>query len=97
MRLGRTFPVVKVLVRAALIVLSAWLASGCAASGYSTGSLQRHLEATGLSPAEARCVAGHMGPRFGVSRLGARARPEAAELKAERAILKSCGATKAER
>jgi hypothetical protein len=88
-------PVVKVLVRAALIVLSAWLASGCAVSGYSAGSLQRHLVSSGLSPAEARCVVGHMGPRFGVSRLGARARPEAAELKAERAILKTCGVTKA--
>ena len=84
----------KVLLRAALIVLSASLASGCAVSGYSAGSMQRHLVSSGLSPAEARCVAGKMGPRFGVSRLGARARPEPAELTAERAILKACKVSK---
>jgi hypothetical protein len=81
---------VKVLLRAALIVLSASLASGCAVSGYSPGSLQRHLVSSGLSRAEASCVSRKMGPRFGVSRLSARARPEPAELKAERAILKAC-------
>ena len=76
-----------------MIVLSASLASGCAVSGYDAGALQRHLVGAGISPKAAACVVGRMGPRFGADRLSTRARPDPAELKAERALLSACGAT----
>jgi hypothetical protein len=61
-------------------------------SGYNAGSLQRHLVSAGVSPKAAACVVGRMGPRFGTNRLSARARPDPAELAAERALFKACGA-----
>jgi hypothetical protein len=91
-RLGRTFPVVKVQLRAATIVLSAALATGCAVGGYDSGALQRHLVAAGIPARQAACVVDRMGPRFGADRLSSRSRPFADELKAERALLKACGA-----
>jgi hypothetical protein len=82
---------VKVHLRAGLIVLSASLVAGCAATGYNAGAAQRHLVSAGLSRKAAACVIGHMGPSFGADRLNARERPDPDEFKAERAILKACG------
>jgi hypothetical protein len=82
---------VKVSLRSAIIVLSASLVSGCAASGYNAGAAERHLVSAGLSRKAAACVVSHMGPRFGAERLNARDRPDPDELKVERAILKACG------
>jgi hypothetical protein len=84
---------VKVHLRAAMIVLSASLASGCAAHGYSAPAAQHHLVAVGVSPKAAACVVKHMGPRFGADRLNTRARPDPDELKAEQVLLKACGVT----
>ena len=80
-------------LRAGLIVVIATFASGCAASSYGAGALKRHLVAAGVAPAAAECVVGHMVSRFGDIRLAARADASAAELKAERAILRRCGVT----
>ena len=77
--------------RAALIVAIAALCAACALSGYDAGAVRRHLIDAGLSPAAADCVVLHMGPRFGDDRLGARATPSAAELAAERALMRACG------
>jgi len=96
-RLGRTFPVVtvspvvKVFGRAATIVVIALSVSGCAASGYDPAALTTRLIDAGLSRRTAACVVDHMGPRFGDARLGARTDPTAAELNAQRALLKACG------
>jgi len=84
---------VKVHLRAAMIVLSALLASGCAAHGYSAGAAQRHLVSAGISPKAAACVVKRMGPLFGADRLNTRARPDPDELEAEQALLKACGVT----
>jgi hypothetical protein len=77
--------------RAGLIVVIGALCAGCAASGYDAGALRRHLLDAGVSPAAADCVVLHMGPRFGVERLGARANPSAAEFAAVRALMRTCG------
>jgi hypothetical protein len=74
-----------------MIVLSASLASGCAVSGYNAAASQRHLVSAGVSRKAAECAVGRMGPRFGADRLNTRARPDPAELKAERTLLKACG------
>jgi hypothetical protein len=97
LRLGRTLPVVKAFpavkssLRGVLIVLIATLLSGCAAAGYDSGAARRHLVGVGISSTAATCVVDHMSSRFGDGRLGARADPSAAELKAEQALLKVCG------
>jgi hypothetical protein len=77
--------------RAALIVVIGALCAACAAGGYDTGAVRRHLVKAGLTPSQADCVVLHMGPRFGDQRLGARSAPSAAELKAERALMRACG------
>jgi hypothetical protein len=82
---------VKVHLRAAMIVLSASLVSGCAVSGYSASAAQQHLVSAGVSRKAATCVVGRMGHLFGADRLNVRERPDPVELKAERAILKGCG------
>jgi hypothetical protein len=82
---------VKVRLRAAMIVLSVASLAGCAAGGYDASAARSHLVAAGLTSRQAACVVRHMGPRFGVGRLGARARPTTAELKAQRALLQACG------
>jgi hypothetical protein len=87
----KAFQGVNISARAAMIVLIATLVSGCAASGYDAGALKGRLVSAGLSRAEATCVVDHMGPRFGDTRLGVHGDPSAAELKAERALLKACG------
>jgi hypothetical protein len=74
-----------------MIVLIATCVTGCAASGYTAGGLKSHLVHAGLSPAAATCVVDRMGPRIGDTRLGARANPTAAEVQAERVLLKACG------
>jgi hypothetical protein len=74
-----------------MIVLIAVSVSGCAASGYDAAALKSHLIDAGLSGAAATCVVDRMSPRFGDARLGAHADPTAAELDAERALLKACG------
>ena len=76
--------------RAGLIVAIAVLGAGCAAGGYDAGAVRRHLVDAGLSPAAANCVVLHMGPRFGDDRLAARADPTAAEIAAERALMRAC-------
>ena len=93
----KAFPVGKVRLRAALIVLSVSVASGCAASRYDADAAQRHLVSAGLTRKAAACVVVRMGPRFGTDRLNARERPAADELNAERAILKACGVKEAKR
>ena len=77
--------------RAGLIVAIGALCAACAAGGYDAGAVRRHLVDAGLSPKAADCVVLHMGPRFGEDRLSARADPTAAELAAERALLRTCG------
>ena len=74
-----------------MIVLTAILASGCAAAGYEPGALQQHLVDLGVAPARAKCVVDRMTDEFGDTRLGARADASAAEVKAERAVLARCG------
>ena len=74
-----------------MIVLSASLVTGCAASGYNAAAAQQHLVSAGVSRKDAACIVGRMDPRFGVDRLNARERPDPDELKAERAIVKACG------
>jgi hypothetical protein len=77
--------------RAGLIVAIGALCSACAAGGYDAGAVRRHLVKAGLSQEAADCVVLHMGPRFGDERLGARADPTAAEIAAERALMRTCG------
>jgi len=77
--------------RAAAIVVIAAVLPACAAGGYNAGALRRHLVDAGVSPAAADCVVLHMGPRFGDERLSARTDPTAAEFRAERALLRTCG------
>ena len=97
MRLRRTFVGVKAFVgvqggvRAGLIVLIAALSAGCSAGGYNAGSLHNRLMRAGLDPAQATCVINAMVDRFGDNRLNARADPIAAEVSAERALLRKCG------
>ena len=97
MRLRRTFVGVKafvgvqVRVRAVVIVLIGALSSGCAAGGYNTGSLHRRLVRAGLRPAQATCVIDKMVHGFADVRLNAHATPDADEITAERALLRSCG------
>jgi hypothetical protein len=81
----------KRLRRAGLIVAIGALCAACAAGGYDAGAVRRHLIDAGVSPAAADCVVLHMGPRFGEERLGARADPSAAEIAAERALMRTCG------
>jgi hypothetical protein len=97
MRLRRTFVGVKAFVgvrgrvRTVVIVLIAALSSGCAAGGYNAGSLHRRLVHAGLQPAQATCVIDKMVERFGDAQLNARAAPIAAEIRAERTLLRACG------
>ena len=97
MRLRRTFVGVKAFVgvqgggRAGLIVLIAALSTGCSAGGYNAGSLHNRLVRAGLEPAQATCVIDAMVDRFGDNRLNARADPIAAEIRVERALLRTCG------
>ena len=77
--------------RAVLIVAISALCAACAASGYDAGAVRRHLVEAGVSPEAADCVVLHMGPRIGDERLGARADPTAAEIAAERALMRTCG------
>ena len=81
----------KRLRRAGLIVAISALCAACAAGGYDAGAVRRHLVEAGLSPEAADCVVLRMGPRFGDERLAARADPTAAEIAAERALMRSCG------
>ena len=81
----------KVHLRAAMIVLSASVLSGCAVGGYRAASLQDHLVGAGVPRKIASCVVRRMPARFGDSRLRARSSPGPDELAAERALLKACG------
>ena len=95
MPLGRTFVFVVISgvtsrVSVALIVLIVTVSSGCAAGGYSTGSLHRRLEKAGLTSRQATCVLDRMVDRFGQDQLNARTRPILAEVRAERTLLHSC-------
>jgi hypothetical protein len=97
MRLRRTFVGVKAFVGvqgrvgAVVIVLIAGLSTGCAAGGYNAGSLHSRLVQAGLRPAQATCVIDAMVFRFGEARLNAHADAIAAEITAERTVLRKCG------
>ena len=97
MRLRRTFVGVKAFVgvqggvRAGLIVLIAALSTGCSVGGYNAGSLHSRLVRAGLEPAQATCVIDAMVFRFGDARLNAHADAIAAEIAAERTLLRKCG------
>jgi len=100
MRLGRIFTDMKVFTgvkrgaRLSVIVLSAVLASACAAGGYSTSALRSRLVDAGLRPEQATCVLDKMVGRFGRAQLNARTAPIAAELRAEKILLRACGVSK---
>lgn len=88
------FSGVKARFRVSVIVLSAVLASACAAGGYSTGALRSRLVDAGLRPEQATCVLDKMVERFGRAQLNARAAPIVAELRAEKTLLRACGVSK---
>ena len=73
-----------------MIVLIALVASGCAAGGYNTSSLHDRLVRAGLPSAEATCVVNAMVDKFGHDQLNARVAPIAAEVEAQRVILRTC-------
>jgi hypothetical protein len=73
-----------------VIVLTALLASGCAAGGYNTDSLHDRLVDAGVPPARATCVIDAMVDEFGHDQLNARTAPIAAEINAERELLRKC-------
>ena len=87
----QAFAGVRGLSSALLIVLIATFASGCAAGGYSTGSLRSRLVHAGLKPAQAECVVDKMVDKFGDAGLNARTAPNAAEVNLERTLLHECG------
>jgi hypothetical protein len=72
-----------------VIVLISVLTAGCAAGGYNADSLHDRLVRAGLRPAQATCVINGMVRRFG-DRLNARTDPIAAEINAERKVLRTC-------
>jgi hypothetical protein len=73
-----------------VIVLIAVLASACAAGGYDADSLHDRLVRAGMRPAQATCVIDAMVDKFGEDPLNARVDPIAAEIRAERVILRRC-------
>jgi hypothetical protein len=73
-----------------VIVLIAVLTSACAAGGYDADSLHDRLVKGGMPPAQASCVIDAMVDKFGEDPLNARVEPIAAELRAERVILRQC-------
>ena len=73
-----------------MIVLTGALASGCAAGGYNADSLHNRLVRSGLRPAQATCVIKEMVKTFGAAQLNARTDPIAAEIRAERKLLRKC-------
>ena len=83
---------VKARVRVGVIVLIGALCSGCAAGGYSTSSLHKRLVQAGLTSEQATCVLDRMVNKFGDTQLNARTDPIAAEIQAERLLLRACGA-----
>ncbi len=84
-------------LRAGLIVAIGILLSGCAAGGYNSGSVRRHLVGAGVSPKAADCVVLHLGPRIGEERLGAHTEATGAEIAAMRELLQTCGVKPASR
>jgi hypothetical protein len=86
----KAFPGVKARARAVLIVLTVFLASGCAAGGYNADSLHDRLVEAGVRPARATCVIDAMVDKFGHDQLNARTAPIAAEINAERKLLRKC-------
>jgi len=87
----QAFAGVRWFASALLIVLIATFASGCAAGGYSRGSLRSRLEHAGLKPAQAKCVVDKMVDKFGDDNLNAHTTPNAAEANLERTLLRKCG------
>jgi hypothetical protein len=75
----------------ATIVLSAALATGCAAGGPDKTTLETRLVQAGVKPKQAACVLDKMVDKFGPASLTARAAPIAAETRAETALLRACG------
>ncbi len=73
-----------------MIVLIAVLSSACAAGGYNADSLYKRLVHAGLRPAQATCVIDGMVDQFGKDQLNARTAPIAAEIRAERKLLRKC-------
>jgi hypothetical protein len=80
----------KARARAAVIVLIAVLASGCAAGGYNPDSLHDRLVRAGLPTSQATCVINAMVDKFGDNQLNARTAPIAAEVQAEKVLLRTC-------
>ena len=72
------------------MVLMVFLASGCAAGGYSARSLHDRLVRAGLPSAEATCVVNAMIDTFGHDQLNARTAPIAAELQVQHVLLRTC-------
>jgi hypothetical protein len=73
-----------------VIVLIGALSSGCAAGGYNADSLHDRLVRAGLRPSQATCLVNAMVDKFGEDQLNARTAPIAAELRAERTLLRRC-------
>ena len=73
-----------------MIVLIAVFASGCAAGGYNTDSLHDRLVRAGLPTSQATCVISAMVDKFGDNQLNARTAPIAAEIQAEKVLLRRC-------
>jgi len=81
---------VKIGVRLGAIVLIGTLAAGCAAETKNARALQRSLVSIGVSPAVAKCVVDGMSNTFGDRRLGAHEAPTAAEIRAQKALVRKC-------
>ena len=73
-----------------MIVLIAVLSSACAAGGYNADSLHKRLVHAGLRPAQATCVIDAMVKKFGDEQLNTHTAPIAAEIVAERKLLRTC-------
>jgi hypothetical protein len=78
------------------IVLIGALASGCAAGGFNAKTLHDRLVEAGLRPAQATCVLDKMTDKFD-EQLNTRTDPIAAELRAQRELLRQCGVASAPR
>jgi hypothetical protein len=73
-----------------VIVLIAVLSTACAAPGYDEDSLHDRLVQAGFRPSQATCVIDAMVDKFGEKALNAHTEPIAAEIEAERELLREC-------
>ena len=81
----------KIGVRLGAIVLIGTLAAGCAAETKNARTLQKSLVSIGVSRAVAKCVVDGMTETFGDRRLGAQEAPTAAEIRAQKILVRKCG------